>query len=141
MKSRFLYRSLASVVLASLLVAGCATPQGRIEKNQSYFDTLSSDAQTKIRAGKVDIGFTRQMVKLALGEPDNVYTRKTEKGTAEIWAYRDKSPSISIGFGIGGGGSGVGGGVGLSSRGERNDEKTRVVFEGDTVTAVESQAK
>lgn len=40
-----------------------------------------------IRRGQVDIGFTGEMVRLALGEPDRISTRRDTDGTSEVWSY------------------------------------------------------
>jgi hypothetical protein len=70
-----------------LLAAGCATPEARIKQNPDLFATLSPADQDLIRQGKVGIGFTPDMVKLALGDPDRVYTRTDANGTNETWSY------------------------------------------------------
>ena len=78
---------------------------------------------------------------MSFGKPDRSYTRTTVRGTSEIWAYADNTPSFSIGIGAvgGGGGTMVGSGVALSSGGDRYDDKVRVVFEGGRVTAIETR--
>jgi len=35
----------------------------------------------------VAIGFTQEMVKLSLGEPDKIYTRTDANGVSEAWSY------------------------------------------------------
>jgi hypothetical protein len=96
--------ALAAIAL-SLAFAGCSTPDSRIEKNSAAFASYPPAVQTKIRAGEVDVGFTAEMVTLALGKPDRVVRRQTAEGETEVWAYADKSPTIGFGFGVGGGGS------------------------------------
>lgn len=121
------------------LACGCSTTSSRIQKNQQLFDTLPADAQANIRAGKVAIGYTPEMVQMALGDPDRRYTRTSEHGSSEVWAWASKAPAISFGVGIGGGGgrTGVGTGVGITTGGDRSDDKIRVIFEGGKVTAME----
>jgi len=132
------------LLLGAGLVAGCSSsPASRIKKNQELFDSLPPQAQASIRAGKVGVGFTPDMVRLALGEPDRLYVRTTERGSAEVWAYASKSfaPSLSFGVGVGGGmGRGVGTGAGIGTTvggGDRADDRTRVIFEGGKVSAIE----
>lgn len=130
-------------LLAGLLVlgfAGCSTVDSRIKDNASVFNSLSPETQQKIRSGQVELGYTPEMVTMALGKPDRSYTRTNEKGTSEIWAYRDKKPTMSFGFGIGGGGGGthVGSGIGITTGGDRYDDRLRVVFVDGKVSAVES---
>lgn len=81
-------RAWTTLLVASvLLVAGCATPERRISRNPEAFAKLTPEEQQMIREGKVGIGFTAEMVKLALGEPDRTYTRTDEAGTSLLWVY------------------------------------------------------
>ena len=134
MKTRVL---LAMVVVA---LAGCAsTPADRISRNRATFDSWPADVQARVSAGQVAPGFTPDQVRMAVGEPDHVYTRTTAMGTDEVWGYREHKPRLSIGFGIAGGGGStrVGGGTVVSSGGPYDDEVMRVIFFGGRVTAVE----
>ena len=135
---RFFFVSL----LAFGLVA-CSTPDSRISKHRAEFDALPVETQTKIRSGKVEVGYTASMVEMALGKPDRRYTRQTEQGTSEVWAYRDRGPSLGFGFGVGGGShsSGVGAGIGVSTRGDRSEDRLRVIVADGKVTAIESLSK
>ncbi|HUJ42931.1 MAG TPA: hypothetical protein VLW52_04910 [Opitutaceae bacterium] len=77
----------AAVVLAALCIAGCSTPESRIRKNPEVFARLTPAQQDMIRKGQVGIGFTEEMVQLALGEPDQIRTRTDANGVTEIWSY------------------------------------------------------
>ena len=126
--------------LVSLAVlAGCSTPDSRIADKRSAFDQYPAGVQQKIRAGQVDVGFTKEMVVLALGEPERRFTRKTEAGDTEVWGYHDHKPKFSFGLGIASGGyhSGVGGAVAVSSGGDDPEERTRVEFREGRVTAID----
>lgn len=79
----------ALVVLVSIGLVGCASPAKRIHQNPDLFAQFPAEAQAKIRAGTIDIGFSAPMVQMALGRPDRVYRRTTEAGTQEIWSYRE----------------------------------------------------
>lgn len=139
--SRFL--TAVAAVLAFVFITGCSSPDSRIRKNQAAFDSLPAETQSKIRSGKVEVGFTQAMVLMALGEPDRRYLRTSEKGQTEVWAYRDKGPAFSIGLGIGGGGgnTAVGGGIGVSTAGDREEDKIRVLFEAGKVSATETSSR
>jgi outer membrane protein assembly factor BamE (lipoprotein component of BamABCDE complex) len=132
-------RLFSLLCLAALLSACSSTPENRIEKNQSAFDQYPADVQQKIRRGQVEIGFTPEMVRLALGEPTRVATRKTDSGEVEAWIYIDSKPAVSFGIGFGTGGHHSGGGVGIatSTGGRDVDEKVRVEFRDGKVTGVE----
>lgn len=134
---------LIPLLLSAAVLSGCATVDSRIRKNQAAFDSWPAQVQAFVRAEKVDIGFTPDQVRVALGDPDRIYTRKSNEGEAEVWAYFDHSPRFSIGLGVGSGGYGssVGGGVAYDRQTERFDDATRVVFEKGAVTSVEAPVK
>ena len=76
------------VGLLFLAAVGCvSTPASRIKKDPQLFASLAPDIQTKVQRGEIEIGFTREMVRLALGLPRQVNIRTTESGEAEIWTY------------------------------------------------------
>jgi hypothetical protein len=135
-------KSLLLVLSASmaLLAAGCSSVDSRMKKHEEAFNTWPPAVQEKVRAGEVDVGFTEEMVLVALGEPERRYSRTTASGQADAWVYADKSPKFSIGLGVGSmrGSSGVGGGVTLGG-GDRwgDNEALRVIFEGGRVSAIE----
>lgn len=75
--------------------AGCATtPQDRIRAKPELFAAFPPEAQEAIRAGRVEPGFTPDMVRMALGEPSVVTTRKTDAGETTIWTYTDAYPEV-----------------------------------------------
>ena len=122
-----------------LLLSACATPDSRIASNRAAFEKLPGEIQQKIRAGQVDVGFTREMVLFSLGEPDRKFIRKTEAGDTEVWGYRDSTPRFSIGLGIGGGGrhTAVEGGLEMSAGGIDPAERIRIEFRAGLVSAVD----
>ena len=130
------------VITSFLFLVGCSsTPQDRISQNRKTFESYPASVQSKISAGQVDIGFTEEMVTLALGKPDQKLTRAEAGGQSEVWIYIKDKPQFSFGVGVGGGsyggGSGVATGVGVSTTTKPNDEYMRVIFVGGKVTAVE----
>jgi hypothetical protein len=68
-------------------LAGCSTPQSRINQNPAAYARLTPEQQKLIQEGKVALGFDVEMVKLALGDPDRVRERTDARGTTEIWSY------------------------------------------------------
>lgn len=131
----------------SAIAAGCSTVDSRIAKNREAFSSWPAAVQDKIVVGKIDIGFTPEQVRVALGEPDRVFTRTTADGTSEIWSYRDRKPRIGFGVGVGlgsvGRSGGTFGGVGLNTGGGYlDDEKLGVVFDRTgRVSAIEERGK
>ncbi len=80
--------------LAVAMLAACATPDARIRRNQALFDSLPAAEQALIREGKVGIGFTPDMVRLAVGDPDQRWIRTDTQGQTEIWSYTTYDNSV-----------------------------------------------
>ena len=76
-------------VLSLLAAAGCATPESRIKDNPEIFNNFPPEVQSKVRTGQIGIGYTKDMVFIALGKPDREYTRTTAEGTSEVWSFTD----------------------------------------------------
>jgi hypothetical protein len=74
-------------VLCAAALAACSTPAARIKRNQALFDALPASEQALIREGKVGVGFTPDMVRLAVGDPDQRWIRTDAQGKSEIWSY------------------------------------------------------
>jgi len=148
MKTRLGITFIASLLLICAgLVSACSSssPDRRIKTNQQLFDSLTPEAQASVRAGRVEVGFTSDMVLLALGKPDRYYMRTTQAGSSEVWAYTNSSssPSISfgLGMGLGGRGPGMSTGIGIATTagsGDRADDRTRVIFDNGKVASIES---
>ena len=131
-------------VLAALIaVAGCSTPASRIRSHQAAFATWPAAAQQEVSAGRVAIGFTPEMVLVALDEPDRRYTRTTERGTSEVWMYMQHGPKFSIGVGLGGvsGNTAIGGSMVVGDEAFRDNEVMRVIFDGGRVSGIEQRRK
>jgi hypothetical protein len=124
---------IVSLVILSLACA--STPDSRIKKQQSLFDGYARDVQVNLRMGKVDLGYDQDMVRIALGDPDETSTEVGEDGETLMWGYTRSRPGVSIGLGGGsfGGGSGMGGGVGMGS-GPKKDYVAIIEFQEDKVT-------
>ena len=134
-------------VFLTLIAAGCATVDSRIAKHREVFNTWPPAVQDKVVLGQIDIGFTVDQVRVALGEPDRVFTRTTADGTSQVWSYRDRGPRFGFGVGIGMGSfgrhGGSFGGVGVGSgTGYRDDEKIGVVIDATgRVSSIETRER
>lgn len=121
-------------LIGALLVAGCSTTQSRANRNRE-FSTWPAAVQTTVLAGHIDMGFTREQVQVALGDPDYRYQRTSADGTTEVWSYRDHGPRFSFGVGLGMGSwhgntaTSTGIGIGTTTGGRYEDEKVRVLFD------------
>lgn len=133
-----------AIVCASALLAACGARERRIKRNQELFSSYPPATQQAIREGEVQVGFTKEMVAMALGKPDRVYNRSTEGSTQEIWAYGAVDGAVpGVGIAVGAGTGVLSGGYGGVSVGGvgRVEERTRVVFEDGRVVETESREK
>ncbi|MCC5789452.1 MAG: hypothetical protein JJT75_07445 [Opitutales bacterium] len=73
--------------LLTLLVGCASTPQKRIAENEAYFLALPKEDQERILDGEIALGFTSEMVRMALGSPDQVQRRVTAEKTETYWIY------------------------------------------------------
>src|SRR5581483_663254 len=127
MKTKSLFAGLL-VARGAAVLAGCNTADSRIARNRAAFEAWPPDVQEKVIHGQIAVGFTRDQVAVALGQPDRVFTRTTADGTTETWAYRDHGPRFSFGVGIGSFGRQSATSVGIgTSTGYRSDERLGVV--------------
>jgi hypothetical protein len=74
-------------LVVGMLLTGCATVESRIQDNMSAFLMYSPEEQAMIREGRIGLGFTPEMVRIALGRPRRIYTRQSDAGIANVWAY------------------------------------------------------
>jgi len=141
-KQKSTMRPLATllVLAAVTLLAACAsTPESRIADHYGVFAEFPPDVRQKIRAGQVDLGFTPEMVQLALGKPARQFTSKNENGEAETWVYHKTGPRFGFGFGVASFGrhSATSVGVATSTGGYDPEERMRVEFRNGVVSAVD----
>lgn len=107
----------AVVVLSTLLLSACSTTGSRIKQQQALFDSYPPATQAAIRNGEIQVGFTTDMVYMALGKASHTATQATTDGTLTTLSYSKKRPGLgfSIGGGNFGGSTSIGGGVGVST--------------------------
>lgn len=120
-----------SLALACIALTGCSGPSlaTRIDEGMVAFDSWPIEVQEKVKAGEIEVGFDREQVRMAWGEPDLVQENAGGIGDSEIWLWEKKTPRIGIGIGVGSYGrhSGVSGSVGTSVGGDIRVKK-EVVF-------------
>lgn len=87
------YRTIALLFVLLLLLAGCMSVQEmrdkRINENLDVFNDFPLEIQDQIIRGEIEIGFSKDMVRLAWGPPAEVFARMTEKGEATVWRYTE----------------------------------------------------
>ena len=132
-----------------LLLAGCATtPASRIQQNQELFDSLPVADQARIRGGKIDLGYTPDMVRIAFGEPQRRLVRRSSLGDAEIWLYlgvdrrfdRQRADIDGLSVSGPGGSRSITGSAWVNVAQEREFIRARVEFLNGAVAAIEEPA-
>jgi len=80
----------ASLALA-LFVAGCESNNlsARIQEKSAVYAALTPEQRKNVESGTIEVGYTSDMVYLALGAPQQVQTKDTPEGKAEMWAYKN----------------------------------------------------
>jgi len=135
------------VPLCVLLVAGCSTPAARISRNRETFDAFPTEIQEQVRVGRIEMGYSKDMVYIALGRPRRIYDRHSPDRTTEIWAYtglrfgggfhhpidtghvfRDAEGDVHYVYGV----------TWVTVDDREEFEALRVEFEDDKVTSIES---
>src|SRR4051812_47022724 len=76
-----------SLLGAGLLLSGCSTINSRINEKGSVFYSLDADTRAKIEHGDIALGFSPDMVYMALGNPDAKRRSTSADGTSETWTY------------------------------------------------------
>lgn len=85
MKSPISFLLLAATAL--LFLSGCQTVESRIKEKPEVFAQLDVATQDKIKQGIIDLGFTEDMVYLALGAPDQKRESVSANGHTVAWIY------------------------------------------------------
>ena len=133
-----------------LLLAGCATtPASRIQQNQELFDSLPVADQARIRGGQITLGYTPDMVRIALGDPQRRLVRRSADAETAVWLYLDtvrryeRQRADIDGLLVSGPGGmrSIGGSAWVNVLQEREFVRRRVEFHNGLVTAIEEPAE
>lgn len=85
MNTRILLALVATT--GALFALGCQNVDSRIKQKPEVFANLDAATQEKIRQGTIDIGYTEDMVYLALGAPDSKRDVRSASGLSTAWVY------------------------------------------------------
>lgn len=77
---------LLSAALA-ILLAGCASPQKRIDRNPALFASLPPQDQVLVQRGEVRKGMNMDAVFIAWGRPDRIRREVAEDDETLTWLY------------------------------------------------------
>jgi len=76
-----------TILVLALALAGCSTFEKRSAEKAEIYARLDAETQGKLKQGLVEIGYTPDMVYIALGTPDQRNETVTTQGRKEIWIY------------------------------------------------------
>lgn len=72
---------------ALVILSGCQSINDRIKQKPEVFAKADQVTQDKIKQGIIDLGFTEDLVYLALGQPDQKREALTPTGRTISWIY------------------------------------------------------
>jgi outer membrane protein assembly factor BamE (lipoprotein component of BamABCDE complex) len=88
------FKNIFTFTALLLAVSGCNTIDHRIGEKSDAFNQLDPKAQAEIRQGGVQVGYTPDMVYMALGKPDKIegntwyYKLYSEEGDRPLYVRR-----------------------------------------------------
>jgi hypothetical protein len=119
----------AFFVPLTVVLAGCNTTGSRIREHQALFESLPDPTRQNLRDGVIGVGYTPEMVYIALGEPDRKTDVVTGEVAAQVWTWWRRTPGVGVSVG---GWNALGSNVGMGSRvalGEQPRRETQTVVE------------
>jgi hypothetical protein len=84
-------------LVAPLLFSGCNTAAVRVLTNYETFSQLDPKVRANILRGRIELGYTPEMVRLALGRP-NYSSSAAVKGGYDVWSYTALDVTKPTGF-------------------------------------------
>ena len=94
---RLKFLALAFCCATTLLLSGCNTAAVRVLTNYEAFSQLDPKVRANILRGRIELGYTPEMVRLALGRP-NYSSSAAVKGGYDVWSYTALDVTKPTGF-------------------------------------------
>ncbi len=85
-------------LVAPLFFSGCNTAAVRVLTNYETFSQLEPKVRANILRGRIEIGYTPEMVRLALGRPNYASSSTGVRAGREVWSYTGLDVTASTGF-------------------------------------------
>jgi hypothetical protein len=95
--------TLGAAVLLALFATGCESDGGiaaRTQEKSAVYATLKISDKRFIEKGVIAMGFTSDMVYMAMGHPTKVESKDLPQGRAELWTYDRYYPNYDAGHGF-----------------------------------------
>ncbi|MBI3555363.1 MAG: hypothetical protein HY074_03745 [Deltaproteobacteria bacterium] len=83
--------------LITILLLGCATTRSRIKEHEREFNTFPAETQAQIQSGRIDKGFTEEMVYMARGEPSDKSMSTRDGKPTVVWKYPRPAAPLPVG--------------------------------------------
>ncbi|HKS03953.1 MAG TPA: hypothetical protein VJR49_01240 [Chthoniobacterales bacterium] len=77
----------SAIIVAALILSGCATTETRISQHPEIYQRLSSRDQALVSQGQIRAGMTMDAVWLAWGTPDQKIPDNMDNHPTETWLY------------------------------------------------------
>lgn len=93
---KYLIPAVAALLL-TLFITGCESSGGipaRAQEKSAAYGALKPWQKKYIDKGSVSVGFTPDMVYIAMGNPDKVDQADLPEGKAEMWTYSRYYPNV-----------------------------------------------
>lgn len=84
------HAGLAAALALAVVGGGCETASGlaeRVREKRTVFSGLTPEQRGKIEQGVIEVGFTADMVYLALGQPRRIEEKTLPEGRVALWSY------------------------------------------------------
>jgi hypothetical protein len=92
-----LLASLGAALGLAFLFAGCETDgrNARIQEMSATFAALTPEQKNVVSSGAIEVGYTADMVYMALGLPKAKKSKDAPEGKVEMWTYNNYYPTVS----------------------------------------------
>jgi len=91
--------TLVAILAGLIALPACSTINSRIAEKSAVYQSLDTATRAKIAQGDVGLGFTPDMVYMALGQPDARRQAITSTGQTETWIYQSYFDDYQPAFG------------------------------------------
>ncbi len=86
------------VAVAAGFLAGCDTLRSRLIESEQFLAQYPPHVRAAVEQGRIDVGFDKELVRIAWGEPDEMVERRGPDGREEDWIYHGYRTRMSTEF-------------------------------------------
>jgi len=88
-----------AALVTGMMLAGCDASSGvaaRIQEKSTVFAQLTPEQKKNIEDGAIEMGYTTDMVYMALGKPSKVREKAAPEGTVLMWTFNNYFPTVAV---------------------------------------------